>query len=199
MKFCTTEVTYDQYQAYARETPGTDSSWEKASGKGSHPVVYVSFDDAMAFCEWLSRKEGKNYRLPTDHEWSCAVGIGDQEDSRATPKAKDGKIVDVYPWGISFPPPSNAGNYNLPEDGYERTAPVGSYRPNRYGIYDLGGNVSEWCPDPYEPSFTGRVLRGGSWYSGPSSLLSSYRYDRGPGNRDVSIGFRCVLVVGSGG
>ena len=138
----------------------------------------VSWEDAKAFCEWLSQKEGKKYRLPMDHEWSCAVGIGDREDADATPKSKDMEIADVFPWGKQWPPPNDAGNYCGEEcktpaalaalkaagydpsnwaviegfnDGNVFTAAVGSFRPNGFGIYDLGGNVWEWCQDEYEP------------------------------------------------
>ena len=77
------------------------------------PVVNVSWEDAKAFCGWLSGKEGygKRYRLPTDHEWSCAVGIGDRENADATPKSKDNRMADVFPWGEQWPPPDDAGNY----------------------------------------------------------------------------------------
>ena len=83
----------------------------------------VNWDDAKAFCAWLSKKEGKTYRLPTDHEWSIAVGIGDQEDEKATPEEKSGKIPGVFPWGEDWPPPKGAGNYS--DESRKEKAPRG--------------------------------------------------------------------------
>lgn len=76
-----------------------------------HPAVNVGWHDANAWCASLSRLEGKKYRLPTDHEWSCMVGIGELEDPRATPEMKDSKILDVFPWGNAWPPPVGSGNF----------------------------------------------------------------------------------------
>ncbi len=176
-----------------------------------HPVTCVSWDDARAFCAWLSRKEGKNYRLPTDHEWSVAVGIGGQEQESASPESKNGKILASYPWGVGYPPPKDAGNYpgseardknwpaNSPTvsgftDPFPRTSPVGSFKPNRYGLYDMGGNVWQWCQDTYSSQGDARVLRGGSWYYGtPAGLLSSFRLKLRPTFRNNDLGFRVVL------
>ena len=171
-------------------------------GDRDHPVVNVSWEDAVVFCEWLSRRDGKTYRLPTDHEWSLAVGIGDRESATASPEDKDAKINDVYPWGTTWPPPNGAGNYDssLNCDAFERTAPVGSFSPNRFGLYDLGGNVWEWCSDWYNSDQKYRVLRGGSWGTyGSADLLSSYRNYGTPTRRYDILGFRVVLEVGSGG
>jgi formylglycine-generating enzyme required for sulfatase activity len=177
-----------------------------------HPVTCVSWEDAQAFCQWLSRKEGRIYRLPTDHEWSVAVGIGDREDSTQTPAAKDEKII-AYPWGGDFPPTIKDGNYRGQEsrlgnepgnwttlrdfnDGWPRTAPIGNFKPGVHGCYDLGGNVWEWCADWHDPAEPiCRVLRGGSWVSSQAaSMLSSMRLIGGaPNTRRSDIGFRCVL------
>ncbi len=200
-----------------------NASWENPGFEQgpTHPVVGVSWNDAEAFCQWLTKKEqaegklasNQKYRLPTDAEWSAAVG--------------DGK----YPWGESWPPPDDAGNYAdqaflaslpgtgwscLPEnDGYARTSPVGSFRPNAYGLYDMGGNVGQWCEDWYQASMNSdeirqkvpalnndgggsafKVLRGASWSNfDPLILLSSYRYGDVPGSRYDSYGFRVVVVV----
>jgi formylglycine-generating enzyme required for sulfatase activity len=200
----------------------TSASWEKpgfTQGE-DHPVCCVSLNEAEVFCAWLSKKEGKTYRLPTDAEWSAAVGVG------------------KYPWGSTWPPPKGVGNYagtefkeSLPKatwqtaydhsDGYSRTAPAASFEENRYGFYDLGGNVWEWCSDRYKASMNSqavfdefpalkketnddgtpfRVLRGGSWFDcSASGLLSSFRDFGHPTARDVIRGFRLVVVVGSGG
>jgi formylglycine-generating enzyme required for sulfatase activity len=202
--FCIWETRVQDYQAFA---DATGRSWEKPSFEQgpTHPAVNVSWDDAKAFCEWLTQKErqegrlgeGLAYRLPTDAEWSVAVGLtGETGD---TPKEKDAKTKDVYPWGNQWPPPNGAGNYgkSLNVDSFENTSPVGSFAANEFGIYDLGGNVWEWCEDFYDGQSGGRVLRGGSWgYYDPGNLLSSNRFFFTPDLRYGSNGFRVVLVAG---
>ncbi len=145
-------------------------------------------------------KAGQKYRLPTDAEWSVAVGLGKEKGN--TPKEKSRGIKDVYPWGKEWPPPKGAGNYykSLKVDKFEYTSPVGSFAVNKLGLHDMGGNVWEWCEDKYSPTNTYRVLRGASWVDDyPGSLLSSCRISLTPGGRYDIIGFRCVLVGGSGG
>lgn len=221
---CIHETRNKDYAAYAAENSGVDGSWKNVvfelgtsnytiKNDADYPVVKVSWEDATAFCAWLGRKDGKTYRLPTDHEWSCAVGIGDQENARDTPKAKSGKVPG-FPWGGGYPPPrDNVGNYwdstvirkvdiqgslGSYDDGYLLTAPVMTYPPNKLGIYDLGGNVWEWCQDLYNPSENLRVMRGGSWHeSGRGYLDSSNRSCLMPDFRNFIYGFRCVVVGGS--
>ena len=220
------ETRRQDYATYAAKNSGVDDSWKAQEYKGvpigqkdDEPVVSVNWWDATAFCEWLTETEraagriGANdeYRLPTDVEWSYAVGIGEQEDASATPEAKDGKLADVYPWGKGFPPPAGSGNYSDAtakakvgftgidgyNDGYATTSPVGSYEPNSKGLYDLGGNVWEWCGDWYNAEQKYRVLRGASWDDDvASSALSSYRDYCDATYRNGNFGFRCVLVAG---
>jgi formylglycine-generating enzyme required for sulfatase activity len=184
---------------------------------GEHPVCGVSLHDATAFCEWLTERERKagritskqSYRLPSDEEWSVAVGL--EKESGSTPEERNGKVKGVYPWGTKVPPPSGAGNYAGSEartggwmsdwvtidgyrDGYARTSPVGSFEANGYGIYDLGGNVREWCQDWWNAEKKFRVSRGASWVlSFPGDLLSSRRFFNSPENRADTVGFRCGL------
>jgi formylglycine-generating enzyme required for sulfatase activity len=216
--FCTTEVTVDQYRA-----AGLGYQAPKFAQGGNHPAVNVSWNDAKNYCAWLSKKEGKTYRLPSDREWSCAVGLGNLESAGGSPESKSGKVADVFPWGRQgkgSPPPKGAGNYAGQEmrslspemaenvlfkgftliegynDGHAFTAPVGSFTPNNLGIYDLGGNVWEWCEDKYSPMKGYRVLRGGSWGAYDRGiLLSSCRIDVGPGYRGYHYGFRVVCEV----
>ena len=173
-----------------------------------YPAVKVSWNDARAFCAWLTKKElaagkikvGQKYRLPTDAEWSVAVGL--EQEKGNTPREKSQGIKDVYPWGKKWPPAVGAGNYSesLKVDNFEYTSPVGSFAVNKLGLHDMGGNVYEWCEDKYRPTRTPRVLRGASWGDAyPGDLLSSGRSNGTPGNRYGGIGFRCVLVGGSGG
>ena len=187
-----------------------------------HPVVCVSWEDAVAFCEWLTLREHREkrlpaewkYRLPSDHEWSCAAGLRTEMSSESPEKKDREGIKNVYPWG-TWPPPPDAGNYCGEEsrigitsdkswpvipgyrDGAPRTSPVGGYRPNENGIYDLGGNVSEWCEDKYSSGSDQslRVVRGASWSNEkPDRLRSSWRGNRSPGFRNDSGGFRLVVA-----
>jgi formylglycine-generating enzyme required for sulfatase activity len=212
--FCIWETRVKDYAAYAAANAEVDGRW-KNFGSGfkqedTHPVVNVSWNDAQAFCEWLTKKEmaagkikaGQKYRLPTDAEWSVAVGLGKEKGN--TPREKHRGIKDVYPWGKEWPPPVGAGNYDksLKADKFDNTSPVGSFASNKDGLHDMGGNVWEWCEDKYRPTSTYRVLRGASWGNGfgPGSLLSSRRDPYiAPDSRVNYVGFRCVLVGGSGG
>jgi hypothetical protein len=199
------ETRVRDYAAYAEAENGVDISWKTPgfAQTAMHPVVNVSWEDAKRFCVWLSekeRREGKlpgsfQYRLPTDAEWSWGVGIGNRELG-GTPKDKGTRIKDVYPWGKQWPPPKGSGNYDpsLGADSFEHTSPVGSFAANAQGLFDLGGNVWEWCEDFLDGRSGARVLRGGSWnFSGPAHLLSSYRNGGAPSARSGGIGFRCVL------
>ena len=193
------------YEAYSKDVSGVDGEWKSAEGNEAlHPVVNVSWEDATAFCAWLTRKEraeGKigpkdEYRLPSDHEWSCAIGIGSKENAGTSPEDKSQKLPG-YPWGNSWPPPNGAGNFGGNAgygDAYDRTAPVGSFRVDQNGLYDLSGNVYEWCLDWYSSGQEYRVLRGGSWDDTSEVILrSSCRFLSTPRGRNVSNGFRCVL------
>ncbi len=205
------------YRVYAESAMGVDGMWKKASfaQAASHPVVNVSWEEAAQFCRWLTEREqrdgklpmGAHFRLPSDAEWSWAVGIGSRERS-GTPQEKGKRLKAEYPWGTAWPPPKGVGNYapSLQTDSFEFTSPVGSFAPNGQGLFDLGGNVWEWCQDFLEGAPRGgelnraaglRVLRGASWnFSGPNHLLSSYRNGVAQDSRSEGIGFRPVLALG---
>ena len=225
VQFCIWETRVKDYAAYAAANAGVDESWKKPKfsifgddykQEKTHPVVHVNWNDANAFCAWLTKKElaegkikaGQKYRLPTDAEWSVAVGLGKEKGN--TPEEKSEGIKGVYPWGKEWPPPVGAGNYDKSHkssgwnevDNYEYTSPVGSFAANKLGLHDMGGNVWEWCEDKWNPIVSYRVLRGGSWgnYGKDEGLLSSYRLNCSPDRRSGrGSGFRCVLVGGSGG
>ena len=217
VQFCIWETRVKDYAAYASVNVGVDGSWKNPLYKSyngkilgnftqedTHPVVMVNRKDAQAFCAWLTKKElaegkikaGQKYRLPTDAEWSVAVGLGKEKGS--TPAEKNWGIKGVYPWGKEWPPPKEAGNFNkgLKVDGFDFTAPVGSFAVNKFGLYDMGGNAQEWTKDTLLPSSLTEVLRGGDWESfTPKFMLSSSRnYLIIPGGRGGGKGFRCVLV-----
>jgi hypothetical protein len=212
------ETRVQDYRSFRDETK---REWPRAAlpQAETHPAVNVSWDDANAFCDWLTERErkmgklaaGEGYRLPTDHEWSCAVGIGGREDPAKTPADKSGQISGVYPWGDTWPPPSGAGNYfgeeQPPEfhntarppiagyrDDFPQTAPVGSFTANGLGLYDLGGNAWEWCEDLRLPGSTIRAQRGGSWgYGLRDFFLSSFRFSSKE-ERGAALGVRVVVA-----
>lgn len=177
-----------------------------------HPVVGVSYDDALAFCAWLTAEEsaaGLCYGLPTDLEWSMAVGLG--EETGASPEERLYRSAGTYPWGPKWPPPANFGNYagsesriDMPSwwgvapggyvDAFPRTSPVASFAPNALGFYDLSGNVWEWCADAYCTGSLARIVRGGSWGSDrPAYLQSANRNPKFPNSRNDETGFRIAL------
>jgi len=180
----------------------------------NHPVSFVNWYDARAFCQWLTLKEqsegkiGANdlYRLPTDHEWSCAVGIGHIEDRTLTPKYKHRRLRSVFPWGIDLRPRVVVGNYlgteadgitvsTFRSDGFKKPAPVGSFPLSHWGMYDLGGNVWEWCEDHWDVNMVDeKTLRGASFQTKQEIyiLSSGRRWLLGNERKDF-IGFRCVL------
>ena len=227
--FCTHEVRYQNYAAYAADSPGVDGAWKDQSADGftltenqeNHPVMRVSWDDAQKFCSWLSKKEGKTYRLPTDEQWSYAVGIGrDEMRKKGTLPSQVTQVPNEFPWGGGFPPKAKeqAGNYSdasrkaqapgadghyfdTYDDGFPTTAPVMSFKPNKLGLYDLGGNVWEWCEDWYDNAQKTRVLRGGAWGNYERDhMLSSHRAHIAPFisfEYHGRCGFRVVLELGA--
>ncbi len=231
VSFSVYETRMKDFAAFAETHPKLNgTNWDHALYHGvtpvsagpDDPVVDISRNDAEAFCAWLTeteRKSGKislneSYRLPTDAEWSQAVGIGDRETG-ATPREKNAKLENVYPWGDQFPPPPGAGNFadqaalhyftNWPNiagynDGYVTTSPVGGFMPNALGLYDMSGNAMEWCADDYDASHKQGVLRGGAWINcGPKSLWSSDRNHTSPSRYSVATGFRCVFAQSATG
>ena len=175
-----------------------------------HPVVNVSWNDATAFCQWLSQKEGKTYRLPTEAEWEYACRAGSQsrywfgsdpEDLARYGNVSDASAKSAFTWwehGIKS------------DDGFIFTAPVGRFPANPWGLHDMHGNVNEWCQDWYAEDYyaqfrtqiavdpvgpssgTNRVLRGGSWYLYPWFARSAYRGWLTPDLHNISFGFRVV-------
>lgn len=173
--------------------------WRDSGFNHPHqPVTTVTWFDAVAYCEWAGK------RLPTEAEWEKAAR-GDLEDA-------------CYPWG-SAEPDNTAANFADSQtefewrstnvnDGFLFTAPVGTFPPNGYGLFDMAGNVWEWCADWYSPTYyaesphrnpkgphTGeqRVLRGGTWYRAAHTLRNAERVSDFPENSLNVVGFRCAM------
>ena len=177
---------------YNWKAPGFEQS-------DDHPVVLVSWNDAQAFCRWLSEKENKSYRLPTEAEWEYACRAGTET---AFAYGND-------PQGLAAFGNAGEGPSATPKDGYRHTAAVGQFKANALGLHDMHGNVWEWCEDWYVPdNYTGdrqkdptgpasgkaRVHRGGGWSSSPIRCRSAARIGRHPSAyRGSYLGFRIVL------
>jgi formylglycine-generating enzyme len=164
------------------EGPGSD-----ITGRGDHPVVHVSWNDATAYCRWA------RLRLPTEPEWEYA--------------ARGGLDQARYPWGDELTPGGRhrcniwQGRFpvhNTAEDGYAGTAPVDAFDPNGYGLFNTAGNVWEWCADWFGPDRQARSMRGGS-YLCHDSYCNRYRVAARTGSPPDSsagnLGFRCARGV----
>jgi formylglycine-generating enzyme required for sulfatase activity len=179
-----------------------DPGWDQTD---DHPAVNLSWHDAKAFCAWLSKKEGRTYRLPTEAEWEYACRAGTTtrywsgDDAETLVKA--GNVVDASA-RKKFPQWQAIQG----DDGWTFTAPVGTFKPNAWGLYDMHGNALEWCEDwfwyydaraakdPQGPPFgVTRVQRGGSWADFPYQCTSSRRTGFPPDHYCVSSGFRVVM------
>jgi formylglycine-generating enzyme required for sulfatase activity len=178
---------------YARFLKGTGfaepNGWsDPALGGGDRPVVGVDWFAAVAYCEWLSKREGRTYRLPTEAEWekACRGGLADCD----------------YAWGNEAPESFEyfRGEWNGPK-------PAGQWRPNGYGLFNMGENVHEWCADWYSGDYysaspernprgpeegSRRVSRGGSWRHLVKASRAAHRSSLPPGFAYTDYGFRLV-------
>ena len=192
------EVTQEEYQAVTGTNPSFFSSTgdlkEQVAGLDTRrfPVDQVCWEDATEFCRELSAREGKRYRLPTEAEWEYACRAGTTTAfSSGSALSRD----DANYWK------SATGPY------LDRPTTVGSYPPNAFGLYDMHGNVYEWCSDWYDKGYyaispaddpqgpsagSSRVLRGGAWNSSPVTCRSARRVNHRPAVRDSELGFRVV-------
>ncbi|MBN8457127.1 MAG: SUMF1/EgtB/PvdO family nonheme iron enzyme [Verrucomicrobia bacterium] len=216
------ETRVKDYEVFVRETGHAPAPPPGFPQGPDHPVVFVSRDDANAFCEWLTQRERKPgedritvsqlYRLPTDLEWSAMVGLS--ENHELSPSWRDAHKAQVFPWGDAWPPPAKCGNLADSsaaatggivgekaiagyDDGFAGTSPVGSFPANELKLFDLAGNVYEWVADDNSPLDRYRlgVLRGGSWTTfRRDHLYSGARYPQ-PAKAIADIyGFRVVLA-----
>jgi formylglycine-generating enzyme required for sulfatase activity len=192
------EVTFDEWDACVAEggCNGYKPSHE-GWGRGRRPVVNVSWDDAQSYVTWLSKKTRKSYRLLSGSEYEYAMRAGTQT---------------VYPWGDTV----GTNNANCHSCGSQwdakQTAPVGSFAPNGFGLYDTVGNVREWTEDCYHDTYNGaptdgsawlgggncyhRVVRGGSFLLAPAFLRSASRYWFTSDYRLRYLGFRVARALG---
>ncbi len=189
-----------------------EHSWRSTgfSQADTHPVVNISWNDAMEFCKWLSREEGTIFRLPTEAEWEYACRAGTTtgyfhgDDSEET--AKFANVADAA-FETQFP---ELKGLVQASDGYTYTSPAGSFLPNSFGLCDMHGNVWEWCADWYDPEYyaqspphdprgpaTGeeRVYRGGGWFNCTRGCRSASRSGGRPENRHLTLGFRVCVAA----
>ena len=183
------EVTFDEYDRFAdatgrgRPRDGLGGGW----GRGRRPVIFVSWKDATAYAQWLSKETGESYRLPTEAEWEYAARAGS---------------VTAYPWGDAVG--RGRANCRGCGDHWDYTAPVGSFPPNAWGLHDTSGNVLEWTCSEYDEGYGGDetrcatanarrpVLRGGDWLHSPAGLRSAYRAPTNPNSAYSGFGLRVV-------
>ena len=173
------EVTVGLFKKFLKSSdyePKQPIDWNKVYEKsptGKHPMIYVSWHDATAYAKWAGK------RLPTEKEWEFA--------------ARGGLVGKEFPWGDDEAVARDYANYDgiRGKDKWKYCAPVGSFRPNGYGLFDMSGNVFEWCQGWFGSDQIFRVLRGGSWVNASYRLRVADRYGT-PSSWDDYRGFRCV-------
>jgi formylglycine-generating enzyme required for sulfatase activity len=174
-------VTFDEWDACVTDGgcggyQPLDNGW----GRGKRPVINVSWDNAQAYIQWLSRKTGKNYRLPSEEEWEIA--------------ARAGTATNYY-WG------NDVGRNNANCDGCgsewdnRKTAPVGSFKPNAFGLYDMMGNVWQWTDTCWQGNCAKRVFCGGSWNHRPEDMRATTRNWFDTTKRMRYLGFRLAMTL----
>ena len=212
--FATHEVTREQFRFFAESVGLEDQTWLNRITKAGitqpddHPIVNISWEEANQFCQWLSKQEGIEFRLPTDYEWSIAAGLS-PETSFLSPCLRSKEAPEEYFWGKTWSTDKPFENYADKshqsitgsagcfafDDGFPATAPVGSFLPNQLGIYDMGGNVSEWVYDWYRSRDEFKTVRGASYGSGTLHKEVHYKGFRAmstPAFRSELFGFRIV-------
>ena len=191
-------ITNAQFEMYDAPHRAKRPAWADEN----HPAVYVSSVEAIKFCEWLSRRDGKRYRLPTEAEWEYAARGTDGRSYPWGEKLNRGDLANLADCNTTFP-------WRDPEinDGFSETAPIGSFPrgASPFGVEDMAGNVWEWCLDFYEPykgkertnprsnlTVGRRIYRGGSWKSRASSLRTTTRNFNIPEYSANDVGFRIL-------
>ena len=191
-------VTFKEYDEFCDAT-GRSKPKDEGWGRGNRPVINVNWNDAKAYCQWLSDQTGKEYRLPSEAEWEYACRAGSTGKYCFGDFGDDENQLENYAWYLD-----NSG---------KKTHPVGEKKPNQFGLYDMHGNVWEWCEDSLHKNYNGaptdgsiwsndsdselrvfeqRVLRGGSRINSSFGLRSAARDWCNLNTRDSDIGFRLV-------
>jgi formylglycine-generating enzyme required for sulfatase activity len=205
---CSTETTLSAAQSWAKSTRKALPVQPHFVTEQQHPVANFSWVEAQAFCTWLTDFERlrnlipqtSRYRLPTDEEWSRLAGL--TNEAGASPAARHLQNREHFIGG-SWPPEAMTVNLDAPkirgyQDRFPYVAPVGSMAPDAGALFDLAGNVSEWCEDSWPDQAGHRVIRGASWLtSDPTAALTSYRSSRQQDLGRYDVGFRLVLDFGN--
>ena len=182
------------------------------SQSSAHPVVNVSWNDAVAMSDWLTKKEGVRYRLPTEAEWEYACLANQQKRYSSTDSPADlSKLANTFDKDAAIHW-TRWGDFALDgHDGYSFTAPVASFQANDFGLHDMVGNVGEWVSDNYDVNYyyhsdlidpqgadssNAKVRRGGSWHAWSLYARCSYRNYNTPSSRYPVLGFRLVREAG---
>ena len=167
-------VTFAEYEVYCAAT-GKEILSDEDWGRERRPMINISWEDAKAYCAWLSGQTGAEYRLLRDAEWEYACRAGTET---AYYFGDEDSCLGEYAW--------------YSDNSNEQTHPVGEKKPNAWGLFDMHGNVYEWVEDEIGSL---RVVRGGAWYSGPRLVRSANRYGVDPGLRDIFLGFRLARRI----
>lgn len=203
------EVTNAQYRKFNPDYSSGNYKGNDLNGD-NQPVVNVNYkDEALEFAKWLSEKSGRKYRLPTEAEWEYAArGGSGKRNYWGSGLGNPCAYANIHDITSKRAFPELTVNNHTCNDGYKVTAPVGSFKPNSYGLYDTMGNVWEWTSDWYgsysstkqqDPkgpsSGWAKVIRGGSWFNTPQNARSAKRSYVDPGFRLNNLGFRLMAPV----
>ncbi|RKZ90896.1 MAG: hypothetical protein DRR19_08745 [Candidatus Parabeggiatoa sp. nov. 1] len=196
------EVTFAEYDRFAKAT-GRKKPSDRGWGRDKRPVIGVSWDDATAYAKWLSQQTGQHYRLPTEVEWEYAASAGTETARYWGNGSKEAHRYANVADKTAKKKYSSWTRIHHYADGYVHTAPVGSFQPNAFGLFDILGNVWEWTCSEYERKYRGkekqcadnnrtrlRVIRGGAWNSNPGDARTANRYRFPHDFRSGGVGFR---------